>query len=114
MPYLRDAGNADIAGALLAIGAGVNGHGAWQNTPLHIAAFEGHIAALRTLLGAGADLWALNDRGQTPSEVNAVYNGSRKVQTLFEEAREMRHLIAAGENKSDKVRDRILVRRLLP
>lgn len=85
-----------MADALLAVGAAVDGHGAWQKTPLHIAAFEGHTKAMRMLLGAGADPWSVNGRGQTPSEVNRIYNENREVQGLLDEAVAIRRVISAG------------------
>ncbi|CAN0219350.1 unnamed protein product, partial [Pylaiella littoralis] len=79
-------GNTDVADALLAAGASSGGHGAWQKTPLHIAAFEAHTAVVSMLLGAGANPWAVNDRGQTPSDVSHTYNANGEVLTLLEQA----------------------------
>ncbi|CBJ28790.1 Ankyrin repeat domain protein [Ectocarpus siliculosus] len=89
-------GNTEIADALLTVGASLDGHGAWQRTPLHIAAFEGHTSAMRRLLGAGADPWALNDRGQTPSEVSQMFNANREALGLLEEAAIMRREVSTG------------------
>ncbi|CAM9402730.1 unnamed protein product, partial [Ectocarpus sp. 4 AP-2014] len=89
-------GNTKIADALLMVGASLDGHGAWQRTPLHIAAFEGHTSAMRRLLGAGADPWALNDRGQTPSEVSQMFNANCEALGLLEEAAIMRREVSTG------------------
>lgn len=93
---LPSAGNTEIADALLTVGASLDGHGAWQRTPLHIAAFEGHTSAMRRMLGAGADPWALNDRGQTPSEVSQMFNANRETLGLLEEAAIMRREVSTG------------------
>lgn len=49
------------------------------------------------LLGAGADPWSVNDRGQIPAEVNSVYNGNREVQGLLREAVAMRRVVSKGK-----------------
>ncbi|CAM9970595.1 unnamed protein product [Scytosiphon promiscuus] len=97
------AGNTDIADALLALGASTGFHGAWQRTPLHIASYQGHTQAVRRLLGAGADPWALNGRGQTPSEVSHMYNGNCQVQELLEEAANMRRAVSTGTSRQTRL-----------
>lgn len=95
-PY-ASLGNVGVADALLAAGANSDGHGAWQRTPLHIAAFEAHSSVVRMLLGAGADPWSVNDRGQTPLDVSNMYNANGEVLTLLEQAIDMRRVISSGE-----------------
>lgn len=96
---ISSVGNDDVVDTLLAIGASPKGHGAWQRTPLHIAAYEGHIAAVRTLLGAGADPWALNGRDQTPSDVSCMYNANAEILNLLDEAVNMRSVISTGDSR---------------
>lgn len=91
-------GNTEVADTLLAVGASSEGHGAWQRTPLHIAAYEAHTSAIRSLLGAGADPWAVNGRGQTPSDVSCMYNANGQVLELIEQAVDMRRVISTGNN----------------
>lgn len=90
-------GDTGVADALLAAGASTDGHGAWQRTPLHIAAFEGHTSVVRTLLGAGADPWTMNGRGQTPTDVSNMYNANGEVLELLEQAVDMRRVISTGD-----------------
>lgn len=87
-----------MADTLLAVGASSEGHGAWQRTPLHIAAYEAHTSAMRSLLGAGADPWAVNGRGQTPSDVSYMYNAHGEVLELLEQAVNMRRVISTGNS----------------
>lgn len=91
-------GNTAVADTLLEVGASIAGHGAWQKTPLHIAAYQGHTSAIRSLLGAGADPWAVNGRGQTPSEVSYMYNPNGQVLDLLEQAVDMRTVISTGDS----------------
>ena len=39
------------------------------NTPLHVAALYGHHELVRLLVGAGANLHAMNDDGLTPKDM---------------------------------------------
>lgn len=94
---LPNPGNTEAADTLLAVGASSEGHGAWQRTPLHIAAFQAHTSAIRSLLGAGADPLAVNGRGQTPSDVSYMYNANGEVQDLLEQAVNMRRVISTGD-----------------
>lgn len=91
-------GNTEVADTLLAVGASSEGHGAWQKTPLHIAAYEAHTSAIRSLLGAGADPWAVNGRGQTPSDVSYMYNANGEVLGLLEQAVNMHGVISKGDS----------------
>lgn len=56
------------------------------------------------LLGAGADPWSVNRKGQTPSEVNMAYNGNPHIQDLLLEAVEMRRGISTGKCSAPGVR----------
>lgn len=91
-------GNTEVADTLLAVGASSEGHGAWQRTPLHIAAYKAHTSAIRSLLGAGADPWAVNGHGQTPSDVSYMYNANGQVLELLEQAVNMRRVISTGDS----------------
>ncbi len=46
----------------------VNKRDGVKNTPLHWAAYIGSIATIKLLIGAGADLEALNNHGETPAD----------------------------------------------
>lgn len=52
------------------------------------------------LLGAGANPWAVNDRGQTPSDVSHTYNANGEVLTLLEQAADMRSVISTGDRST--------------
>lgn len=41
----------------------VNRRNAASNTPLHWAALNGHVSAVKVLVGAGADMWVRNSAG---------------------------------------------------
>ena len=52
--------------SLLDYGANVNVHDNHRNTPLHFAAFRGHLEVVRMLLELKANVDSLNDEGLTP------------------------------------------------
>lgn len=67
-----------IVSALIGAGADVNAHreepggltpDKWSGTPLHGAAFRGHIASAVVLIEGGADINARNDDGHTPLDL---------------------------------------------
>lgn len=60
-----------MAARLIASGANVNARGLDDDTPLHDAASNGHIALSRLLVERGADIHAKNKKGKTPLEVAA-------------------------------------------
>ena len=88
---------------LLSKGAGVNFEaprfvyhdaggfmGYWEEnergeTPLHVASRHGHNAAVRSLVGAGADLEARNNEGRTPLMVASGAHRIETVRLLLEE-----------------------------
>ncbi|HEY1170540.1 MAG TPA: ankyrin repeat domain-containing protein [Verrucomicrobiae bacterium] len=45
---------------------GVHTRGLWQNTPLHVAAVRGDVAAIAALLDAGADIQSRGELGNSP------------------------------------------------
>lgn len=60
-------GRAAICGRLIGHGAAVNAQTSPQGyTPLHSAAYAGHLDAIRVLLANGSDRTLLNYRGETP------------------------------------------------
>lgn len=54
---------------LVAAGAAINGANSHGNTPLHLAAINGHAAACEALVAAGADVAAVNNDGKTAAAV---------------------------------------------
>lgn len=68
-------GNAKIIEILLKYGADVNSKSDSGDTPLHIAAQDGHTKIVEILLKSGADVNSLDSRDQTPLHF-AGYNGS--------------------------------------
>ena len=65
MDLARDGRTAELAGYLDS-GIPVNLTDPAGNTLLMLAAYHGHVEAVRTLIAAGADVDRVNDRGQSP------------------------------------------------
>jgi hypothetical protein len=72
-----------VAKLLLEHGADPNAQDKHGNTPLHDAAFEGHVGIIKLLLDHGADPTAKNKDGDTPLDL-ARRRGHRKVVSLIE------------------------------
>ena len=56
----------------------------WGWTPLHVASKFGHLEVSRVLIDRGADVGAVNGRGQTPYQLSLAY-GYREVGNLLRE-----------------------------
>ena len=54
---------------LVHAGAHVNTQDKWQHIPLHMAAYEGHLQAVATLILAGASINAKNKNKRTPLDL---------------------------------------------
>ncbi|MEV4169761.1 ankyrin repeat domain-containing protein [Nonomuraea sp. NPDC049709] len=74
----------EVAEALLAAGADINGREAGGWTALLWAAANGHAAVARVLIEAGAEVDATNDDGDTPLSLAARRGALGMVQTLLE------------------------------
>jgi ankyrin repeat protein len=68
--------------ALLAAGPDIDSRDALGRTPLYLAAEEGHLNVLRTLLNAGASASLPERSGQTPS-FRAAARGNQAVLRLL-------------------------------
>mmetsp|Transcript_63 Transcript_63/g.172 ORF Transcript_63/g.172 Transcript_63/m.172 type:complete len:665 (-) Transcript_63:50-2044(-) len=66
----------------------INSKNPWYETPLHVAAREGHLDVCQVLVGAGALLKAKNSRRCTPTEV-AQYRGHEAVVNFLESRENM-------------------------
>ena len=76
-------GRIEVVRQHLAAGTDVNDRGGITGlTALHQAAFHGHTAIARLLIGAGADVNAANRRGETPLH-STVYWGHREIAGLL-------------------------------
>lgn len=76
------AGESERLGAYLDAGVPQDLTDPAGNTLLMLAAYHGHPATVATLIGHGATVDALNDRGQSPL-AGAVVNGDRLVAELL-------------------------------
>lgn len=68
---LAAAENGDVAKITAMLGADpslANAKGGYDKTPLHVACEKNHVAAVRALIGAGADVEAQTAWGMTPLE----------------------------------------------
>ena len=78
------AGNATLAGRLLALGADPNGAAQHGYAPLHMAAMSGHTAAVGRLLAAGADVDApLRPCGRTALHLAARHGEAEAAAALL-------------------------------
>ena len=77
-------GNALLAEALLFVGASVDTENSANWTPLHAAAFDGHIDVANVLLKAGASVDAETQYGWTPLHLAAA-NGNTDVAKILED-----------------------------
>ena len=76
-------GRVEVVRRHLAAGTDVNARGGITGlTALHQAAFHGHTAIARLLIGAGADVNAANRRGEAPLH-STVYWGHREIAGLL-------------------------------
>lgn len=62
---------------LLDCGADVNAMDNEGNTPLHVAASNGIVDVVETLIRSGARAWLVNDEGQTAADVFKCYSWNR-------------------------------------
>ena len=77
--------SADLLETLLEAGADVQAPTGKGNTPLHIAAFRGHVNAVRLLLRHGADRAARNPGGETAADLARRYGQDEVVRVLTSE-----------------------------
>lgn len=77
-------GHADIVQYLIDNGADVNKGNAWDNTPLHYAAYRGYTEIVKMLLAYGADVNAKNDDGETPLHYAAEKGKTEIVKILLD------------------------------
>ena len=63
---------------------GVHTRGGWQNTPLHVAAVRGDLAAIAALLDAGADIQSRGEDGYSPLHEVAEQGHIEAVKLLLE------------------------------
>jgi ankyrin repeat protein len=71
-----------MAKFLLDQGANVNGINSSESTPLHGAAWKGHIAVAELLIAKGADVNVTNKMGKTPLDW-AIEQGHTEMATLI-------------------------------
>jgi hypothetical protein len=93
------AGNGDVLGArrLVAAGADVNKqHGEDGPTPLHLAAYMGHVEMLKVLVELGADVDAQAANGETALQFSVRSGKHQVVQVLRELERAARTQKAAA------------------
>jgi len=77
-------GHAAVCDVLLRVGAKVNVQTNPQGySPLHSAAFAGHIEAIRVVLASGADRKLVNYRGERPADT-ARRTGQAEAARLLE------------------------------
>ena len=69
--------------ALLAGGADINAKAALGGTPLHLAAWFGHMETVLTLLAAGADVSAPTSGGTTPLNASGREDHERDSGSYF-------------------------------
>jgi len=104
-------GDEELAQALLAAGAGTEGRDGMGQTPLHRAAFSGHLPLLLLLLRASADFTALDDLLQTPADLARqkchtviVEELDRRTDLLLRQGEKGRE--GEGEGEGERVRAR--------
>ncbi|MEI8396621.1 MAG: ankyrin repeat domain-containing protein [Rhodospirillaceae bacterium] len=68
--------------ALIAAGADVNASDRRGDSPLHVAAYAGNVAAALVLIDRGASVLARNDRGETPIDL-AIRYGHEAVSAIL-------------------------------
>lgn len=76
------AGDEELAGRLLDLGAHMDARDSGGNTPMHLASFRGHMAMIRLLLARGADVDATEGAGHT-ALFAAVHDGNEPTALLL-------------------------------
>eukprot|EP01138_Halocafeteria_seosinensis_P005992 gb/GECG01006125.1/.p1 GENE.gb/GECG01006125.1/~~gb/GECG01006125.1/.p1 ORF type:complete len:828 (+),score=76.02 gb/GECG01006125.1/:1-2484(+) len=90
---------------LIRRGIPVNSSDYDRRTALHIAASEGHLDVCRFLLSAGADVLAVDMRGDSPVD-NAKYYGHKEIYELLLEARPVGPTRTRARTRSSFTRER--------
>uniref|UniRef100_A0A8P4KN91 Ankyrin repeat domain 6b n=1 Tax=Dicentrarchus labrax TaxID=13489 RepID=A0A8P4KN91_DICLA len=77
----------------------------YGRSPLHLAAYKGHIEVVHILLKAGCDLDIQDDAGDTPLHVAAALNHKKTVRLLLEAGADSRICNNAGQTALDQARE---------
>lgn len=85
------------AKALIDAGADVNGKDNLGRTPLHMAAFHGHLKLSGLLLDHGAEIDAKDHVGMTPLHAAVLSGGRQEVQLLLDRKADIKAKSAAGQ-----------------
>ena len=75
-------GRTDIVEFLVTAAVPVDARTPFGDTPLHVAAYAGNVAAALVLIDRGAAVLARNDRGETPIDL-AIRYGHEAVSALL-------------------------------
>jgi hypothetical protein len=95
-----------IVSQLAAAGADVDARDDTGAAPIHVAAFQGHVAVTRALLTAGANPAAVDARGRSPLDL-AFAKGSATLVKLLDTAVKGRRARGEGVNHRQLVRGRV-------
>ena len=100
MPLHMAAENGHVDAVLLVvIGAELEASDADGGTPLHVAAYRGHVAVVTTLVEAGADKEASAADGVRPLHEAACHGHVAVVKTLIELGVTKTHLLLMGRHR---------------